>query len=67
MVSKVGADDDEMGESQAVDLSLSAKTVSSSCGSTSRKDPSACHFPQNSRDGTWKSIKRNFMMLQRIF
>lgn len=58
MVSKVGADDDEMEEGEVVDLSLSAKTVSSSCGSTGRKDTLDCYFPQKPRDGTRKSTKK---------
>lgn len=59
MVSKVGVDDDEMEEGEAVDLLLCAKTVSSSCGSTGRKDPLDCYFLQNPRYGARKSANRN--------
>ncbi|KAH0722496.1 hypothetical protein KY290_005147 [Solanum tuberosum] len=58
-------DDEEMEEGEVADLSLHTKsqkqamnaTISSSCGSTGRKGPLDCYFPQKSRDDAGKNGK----------
>ncbi|KAH0720241.1 hypothetical protein KY284_005271 [Solanum tuberosum] len=60
-------DDEEMEEGEVADLSLHTKsqkramnaTISSSCGSTGRKGPLDCYFPQKSRDDAGKNGKRS--------